>query len=267
MPVKAKAIHFIQSLTFSKQLLKLANIILRESVIMKKAKILALVLVAALMLTGGAYAYWNQSISLVTTAAMGDMNVVVANPHVYPLSYMPGVVGRGWTTMGLPDDYMNSLTGSVSGDNSSVNVTVDKMYPGAKFGLDYQIQNNGDVPFSLKGVTVTCNNNSELFAHLTGAFQFAYVPANNLRGATRVVTVAATGLSAAGLSDAIETACSDIVVYPGDSLRGIASDLDDVTTFMQVSVDGTIAGSDYENQPVAFTVAFDWQQCTPTQVA
>lgn len=235
---------------------------------MKKAKILALVLVAALMLTGGAYAYWNQSISLSTSAAMGNMNVVVTDTAIHPLSYMPAVADGGWITYGTADDYMNPLTGTISADKQSVNVTVDKMYPGAKYGLDYQISNTGEVPFYLKGVTITCTNNAALFAHLTGAFQFAYVPANSLNS-SRVgvaVSVPATGLNAAGLSDAIVAACRNIVVYPGDSLQGVRTNADDVTTFMQVSVDSSIAGNDYEGQPVAFTVAFDWQQCTPTQV-
>lgn len=233
---------------------------------MKKAKILALVLVAALMLTGGAYAYWNQSISLSTTAAMGNMNVVVTDACIHPLSYMPAVAGMGWTTMGLPDDYMNPLTGTISGDKQSVSVNVDKMYPGAKYGLDYQIQNTGTVPFKLAGVTVNCTNNLDLFTHLTGAFQFSYVPANNLFGAPKTISVPATGLNASTLSKAIVDACSGIVVYPGDTLKGIKSDLDDVTTFMQVSVDSAIAGNDYEGQPVDFTITFNWQQCPVTQV-
>lgn len=231
---------------------------------MKKAKILALVLVAALMLTGGAYALWNQSVTLSTTAAMGNMNVALTCDHaIYPMSYMPGIAGGAWLTRGDAEDYMNPLTGTVSTDKQSINVTVGKMYPGAKYGLNYEIANTGDVPFNLQGVTITCTDNYNLFTHLKGAFQFTYMRAD---GSSRLISVPAADLTTAGLGDAIVAACKDIVVYPGDQLKGWFSNQDNVTTFMQVAVDSTIANSDFEKESTSFNVAFNWQQCNPVQV-
>ena len=229
---------------------------------MKKAKILAVILVMSLMLTGVAYALWNENVTLSTTAAMGDMDLAITcDNHIYPLSFMPGIgLGRTYTQADL-EDYMNPLTGSVSADRQSIAVTVGEMYPGAKYGLNYSIKNTGDVPFSLKGVTVTCTNNAELFAKLTGSFQFIYQKANSATGT--VISVPVSAMTADGLGAAIKNACKDIVVYPGDELIGYRANQDTVSTFMQVMVDSAITGDEYENQSTSFVVDFNWEQCNP----
>ena len=229
---------------------------------MKKAKILAVVLVMSLMFTGVAYALWNDTVTLSTTAAMGEMDLTITcDNHIYPLSFMPGigVLGRSYTYADM-EDYMNPLTGSVSADRQSIAVTVGEMYPGAKYGLNYQIKNTGDVPFKLKGVTITCTDNSALFAKLTGSFQFMYQKAD---GTKTPIFVSASALTAEGLGKAITDACQNLIVYPGDELVGYRADQDEVTTFMQVMVDSTIAGDDYENQSTSFVVEFNWEQCNP----
>jgi len=232
---------------------------------MKKAKILALTLVAALMLTGGAYALWNQSINLSTTAAMGNMNVaVVADPSVYPMSSMPGIPDASGLYLNYGEDYMNPMTGSVTNSGHDIQVTIGKMYPGAKYGLNYTIKNSGDVPFSLKGVSVTCTNNADLFAKLTGKLQFYYQKST---GVKQAISVDCGNLNSATLGTTIASALASIVVYPGDELTGFTTDAGKVTTFMTVSVDSGIAGSDFESQSTSFNIAFDWQQCNPVQVA
>ncbi|MBP8639845.1 MAG: hypothetical protein KBI01_02945 [Oscillospiraceae bacterium] len=229
---------------------------------MKKAKILAVILVMSLMLTGVAYALWNENVTLSTTAAMGEMDLAITcDNHIYPLSFMPGIgaLGRTYTYADM-EDYMNPLTGCVSADRQSITVTVGDMYPGAKYGLNYAIRNTGDVPFKLKGVTVTCTDNSALFAKLTGSFQFLYQKAD---GATTPIFVSASAMTADRLGNAIADACKDIVVYPGDELVGYRANQDEVSTFMQVMVDGTITGDEFENQSTSFVVDFNWEQCNP----
>ncbi|PKM73085.1 MAG: hypothetical protein CVU91_05825 [Firmicutes bacterium HGW-Firmicutes-16] len=231
---------------------------------MKKAKVLALILVLSLMITGVAYALWNENVKLSTTAAMGEMDLELTCAHeVYALSFMPGIDSIGPFTYGDFEPYMNPLTGTVSADKQTITVNVAELYPGAKYGLNYQIKNTGDVPFKLQGVTITCTDNWNLFSKLTGSFQFAYQRAN---GDRKLVTVPATALTADGLAAALVTACRDITLYPGDQLIGWAQDADDVTTFMQVSVDDKIAGDDYEKQHTAFTIDFNWQQCNPVVI-
>ena len=237
---------------------------------MKKAKILALILVASLMLTGGAYALWNQSIHLTTSASMGKMDVgFTCDKCIYPLTLLPGIAGGSYGygyshTYGDFENYMNPMTGTVSADKQTLTVTVGKMYPGAKYGLNFTIENTGDVPFKLQGVTITrTDGNADLFAKLKGSFTFKYQDAN---GVMQQRTVASSALTSAGLGAAIVTACSDIVVYPGAQIIGFANQ-DDVTTIMQVSVDDTISGDQFETDSATFTVDFNWQQCTPVPVA
>ncbi|NCB51544.1 MAG: hypothetical protein EOM54_06655 [Clostridia bacterium] len=222
---------------------------------MKRVKFLALVLVVAVMLVGTAYALWNQNITLTTTAAMGEMDVeVVCDAHVYPLSVMPGL------PFGLPEDYMNPITGSVSSDRQSISVTVGDLYPGAEYGLNFTIKNTGDVPFCLSDVVITCTDNWGLFTKLTGELKFAYQSENFL---PQYITVPANSLSDGSLATAIETACKDVILYPGDELVGWWSHQDIGTTFMQISVDSSITGDDFENQTTGFDIDFVWEQCAP----
>jgi len=221
---------------------------------MKRVKFIALVLVVAVMLVGTAYALWNQNITLTTTAEMGEMDVeVICDAHVYPLSVMPGL------PFGVPEDYMNPITGSVSSDRQSISVTVGDLYPGAEYGLNFTIKNTGDVPFCLKDVVITYTDNWALFTKLTGELQFQY---QSEFFDYRTITVAASSLSDGSLAAAIEAACADVVLYPGDELVGWGSQ-DIGTTFMQISVDSTITGDDFENQTTGFDIDFVWEQCEP----
>jgi len=222
---------------------------------MKRVKFIAIILVVAIMLVGTAYALWNQDITLTTTAAMGEMDVeVICDACVYPLSVMPGL------PFGVPEDYMNPISGSVASDRQSITVTVGDLYPGAEYGLNFTIKNTGDVPFCLKDVTITCNENWNLFTKLTGALQFAY-QSDNFEA--QYITVAASSLSDGSLADAIEAACADVILYPGDELVGGFSHQDIGTTSMQISVDSTITGDQFENETTIFTINFNWEQCAP----
>jgi len=227
---------------------------------MKKAKILALVLVAAFMLTGGAYALWNQTINLSTTDTMGNMNATITcGSSVNTLSSMPAINNGGSDL----EDYMYPVTSSVISDAHGIQVTVGNMYPGAKYGVNYTIKNTGTVPFALSDAAVTCSAGPDLFAKLTGSFQFTYTSLATNRSTP--ITVAPTALSStAALKTAIMNAFSGVVIYPGDQLTGYYNSEDKVATAMQVLVDGGISGSDLEGASTTFNIAFVWQQCQPT---
>lgn len=149
---------------------------------MRKTKILALILVLSLMITGVAYALWNQDTTLTTTAAMGKMDLALTCDHnIYPLSFMPGIDGGRHYTYADMEPYMNPLTGSVSADRQTITVNVGELYPGAKYGLNYEVRNTGDVPFKLQGVTIACTDNWNLLSKMTGSFQFVYQKADGSR--------------------------------------------------------------------------------------
>lgn len=228
---------------------------------MKKAKILALVLVVSLIVTGAAYALWNQNITLTTYAEMGEMDVeLTCDNHIYPLSYMPGIDNLWIFTWEGIQDYMNPLEGTVLSGNQSIEVNVGNLYPGAKYGVSFTIKNSGDVPFKLEGANFTCTENAALFSHLKGSFKFWYQKADGTR---TLVNVDEGYLTTGGLGAAIVDACKDITVYPGDQIIGFWNDQDEVGTTMQVFVDDTISGDDFENQLTSFKIDFNWQQCQP----
>lgn len=229
---------------------------------MKRVKFLALVLVVAVMLVGTAYALWNQNITLTTTAEMGEMDVeVICDAHVYPLSVMPG--------LGLPvEDYMDPIYGTVASDRQSISVTVGDLYPGAEYGLNFTIKNTGDVPVCLSDVVITCTSNGALFNKLSGAFQFLYIPVN---GTSSPVYVPMTAFAGGALEAAIIQACDDcnVVLYPQDELAGtwISFGQDDGTIAMQVLVDDSITGDQFENQSTSFNIVFGWEQCEPVSLS
>lgn len=222
---------------------------------MKRIKVLAVVLAVAVMLVGSAYALWNQDITLTTSAAMGEMDVdVICDANVYPLSWMPGL------PYGIPEDYINPITGTVASDSQSISVTVGDLYPGAQYGLNFTIKNTGDVPFRLSDVVVHCTDNWALFAKLTGSLKFVY---QSQYYDLRTITVAPSSLSDGTFADAVKTACADVILFPGDELTGGWSHQDIGTTFMQISVDNTITGDQFETQTTGFDINFVWEQCTP----
>lgn len=226
---------------------------------MRKVRILALVLVVAVMLVGAAYALWNDDITLTTQAEMGkmDVDVICMSNHVYPISYMPGI--PGWLE-GPFEDYMNPLYGYISWDMQSVNVVVGDLYPGAMYGLDFKVKNTGDVPIKLSDVVINCSDNWNLFSKLTGTFQFKYQSAYYT---SEEITVGPYLLSNATLGDYIANCCADLVLYPGDEIVGWGASQDVGKTIMNVFVDDTITGDEFEEQETAFTIDFIWEQCQP----
>lgn len=233
---------------------------------MKKVKILTVILVLSLMLTGTAYALWSQNITVTTSAAMGEMNAELScGNYVYPLSYMPGIAASWAGTYKDMEPYMNPLTGTVTADRQSFNVNVENMYPGAKYGVTFGVKNTGDVPFTLQGCTVQFTGGDwNLFKRMTGSFQFIHEKEN---GSYVMYTVPAASLADGNLGTAILKVFTDnnIVVYPGDQLVSWYDTQNNVRTFMQVSVDKGILADEFENTNTAFTVDFNWQQCDPIQ--
>ena len=232
---------------------------------MKKAKIIALILVMSLMLTGGAYALWNQNITLTTAADTGVMDVSVMCAQIYSLSTMQAIPGPNWYD-GYTDDYMN-LSCGITNQTHGIQVTVDHMYPGAKYGINFTIKNTGTVPVKLQDVIIArASGDAGLFAQLKGGFSCIYQPATGLP-TTIVLPPSSSGYTIATLGTAIKTACSNVILYPNDQLIScpiVPSTQDRVSSIMQVSLSDTITGNDYENANATFTIDFAWQQCPVT---
>ncbi|MGI6318757.1 MAG: SipW-dependent-type signal peptide-containing protein [Dethiobacteria bacterium] len=115
---------------------------------MKKVKYIALILVLALGLIGGAYAAWTDVLNVAGTVATGDIDVVFTEA----LSNDAGNTGDPGQPEGK--DVASTEVEVIEG-GKALKVTIDNAYPGYVSRVDYKVTNNGSVPVKLQDKTVT----------------------------------------------------------------------------------------------------------------
>ncbi len=229
---------------------------------MRKVRILAAILVLSLMLTGAAYALWNQSITVTSQATMGEMDVQISCASIARLSTMPG--------LGFPNEfYFDAAEPTVAADNHSVTFSVSDVYPGAKYGLNFTIKNTGDVPAEITDVAID-SSYPALFALMDGSFSFVHMrQVNGIWGPVADdQTIYVPQCDLANLGAAIEAACSGVILYPGDELipvYGPDVPADWGYNMLNITIDESISGNDYETQGITIWTSFGWTQCDPTQ--
>lgn len=124
---------------------------------MKKTKFLALALVVALVLTGTAFAWWGETLTMSQTVKTGELNVVfdkawtrggdnTLNQTDYdvPTSGYPGWVeheGQQWTELNL-----NFVPTKIRCDGDKVIAEVGNMYPGSRAQFEFVVKNIGSIP-------------------------------------------------------------------------------------------------------------------------
>lgn len=116
---------------------------------MKRTKVLALVLVAAVMMMGAGYAYWTQDLTIENTVTTGELEVVFTAPSV------------------TVDDYMD-----LNGTSTLVPATLDgphaltmnlyDAYPGAEIGVVFSLMNDGTMAANVRDFDITNSVNSDL---------------------------------------------------------------------------------------------------------
>ena len=147
---------------------------------MKKVKILALVLTAALMLTGVGYALWSESIVLKSTASTGfmDVNFVGAERNTYNQGIIDGrayaevneltQMGGEYYLTHDPDD-ANTDGGQDWNDayfitdeaNDTIKFSVRNLYPQAVHEFIFKVRNDGTVPVKLKSYSITSDDEAD----------------------------------------------------------------------------------------------------------
>ena len=112
---------------------------------MKKVKYIALILVLALGLIGGAYAAWTDQLVVAGTVATGDIDVVFTSAE-------SNDSGDTLDPASPADDEkdVGSTEVSLSDDGKTMTVTIENAYPGYVSQIDYAVTNNGSVPVRLQ---------------------------------------------------------------------------------------------------------------------
>ncbi|MEX1376317.1 MAG: hypothetical protein AB1Z23_02475 [Eubacteriales bacterium] len=105
---------------------------------MKKSRLVVIGIVAALLLTGIAFAAWTASVDVNVNAKSGELNVEIVDKAV-----------------GAVSDYVVFAEGDVviSSDKKSATVSIDNMYPGAEAVFTVKVENVGTLPVDLSKLT------------------------------------------------------------------------------------------------------------------
>ncbi len=113
---------------------------------MKKAKLIALTLVVAIMMVGAGYAYWSDSVNINGTVNTGEFKVEFINGSV-------GYVDHGesgatnYTTLTEP-----ILTNT---DPNTARLAISNMYPGKEVTYTLKVKNKGSIPAVFKDASVS----------------------------------------------------------------------------------------------------------------
>ena len=149
---------------------------------MKKTKLLALIMVVAIMLTGAGYAFWSDVLVIDTRVTTGEFDVQFIDSKLSVREI--GKAADGTTTvwnkpaewLGKPDNIQTNgkLFHKISAvgpeKNNKLEVAFSNLYPGSEVRLDATIKNTGTIPAKVKEVIVsefTGTKNKKLANKLT----------------------------------------------------------------------------------------------------
>lgn len=125
---------------------------------MKKSKIMALALTAAVALSGVGYAYWSDSVKINNTVATGEFNV----QFVQDKDFTPYIVSNeGKTTHYVGGSIVqnDTPTATVNTDRAHLaTVKVDNLYPGTYAHYWLKVQNTGTIPAVFDGADILFND-------------------------------------------------------------------------------------------------------------
>lgn len=107
---------------------------------MKRTKVIAWALCAAILLLGAGYAYWSDTLIINNTVATGELNVEFQNTGV--TADPAGIAVIDWA----------KGSGDADDEIKHVAITVGNMYPGAMVGFRTSIANTGTIPALLKPI-------------------------------------------------------------------------------------------------------------------
>jgi hypothetical protein len=195
---------------------------------MRKAKLLALTLVFALMLMGAAYAAWTDELAINTTAGTGEMDIdfnwVSVTPHD---PYTKGAA------------YIQEL----DGDDDKAKITITNIHPGmGTVFFDFQLLNEGTIPAKLSNVTIEpADPTSE---ELLNKLRCKAYPAYLFGGYDG---------SYAGFLQSMPN--YNVTVQPNGGTLGFVTDV-------YLPLDA-LNGQELQNNTVEFIVTMDWEQAVP----
>ncbi|ABR46721.1 hypothetical protein Amet_0494 [Alkaliphilus metalliredigens QYMF] len=253
---------------------------------MKKTKFLSFILIISIMAMGAGYAYWSQDLSITNTVSTGDLDV-----QFLPVNILESGDYSG--TIQLPDDILALLSSPRHFDGSdymdvnlgytgkdTINVTFDKIYPGAGGFVSFIIVNQGTVPAKLKDVRT--EGVDETYAGLKDYLDYSVrsvIKFQNNGGIYTNYEVIETPIQADTLDEfrlALKEQLKDVTLQPSELiiinlpwwLGGGTIEYDETEALrsgysisMPTNIDG-IDDNDLEGQTLEFDLKLEYEQQT-----
>ena len=211
---------------------------------MKKMKYIALIMVVALGLIGGAYAYWTDTLELEATVDTAEVKMEFVSVALW------GAGPQG------TDPYM---TGSHTNDARKPVFVIHDMYPEAKASLAMFAQNKGDIPVKLDDVIVTISAEDEdILDYVKAKVNARYLK----KGEQWDTLIGSQEGFLTELETLIKDAVGDQVINPGDQIRlGREATPEDPDPIGSITIwlDESTP-NEFQNAAFAFDVEMIWKQ-------
>ncbi|MCM0649315.1 hypothetical protein NBE98_13130 [Clostridium swellfunianum] len=110
---------------------------------MKKTRIIAAALMAAVISAGAGYAAWTDTLNINSTASTGKMNVEFTTTKIFGQTIVPNKAELG--------PYLGSTLDQTT---KVVNVSLSNLYPGSGLLYAVQYENKGSIPVKIESVEV-----------------------------------------------------------------------------------------------------------------
>ena len=171
---------------------------------MRKARLIFIAAVIALLAVGGAYAAWTSRVIISANASAGEMDVEISSIAIGDVS-----------------EYVEFATDSisVSEDKKAATVSIRNLYPGAEANATIEVTNIGTIPVMLSNASqlreqaVNTKTNDDLPASVAGMLVIQYTARAN----TKIGQVKASDAS----SETTETLFlnTGMIIEPGETIE------------------------------------------------
>jgi predicted ribosomally synthesized peptide with SipW-like signal peptide len=220
--------------------------------LMRKVRYLSILLIILFSLIGGAYAAWSDTLTVSGTATTGHMDVIITEARAANLD---GRIVNG--SIAVPYVYSGEGNGVISADGKSATMSVVNIYP-SNFNtyqnFQIRIRNNSSIPVKLDSVVFSHSGSDAVWNHLKGTIHFSVEgpPYKGYEGTHVPSTAVNPGQF--NFRSSIKDELEKLMNTHGDLLP------DQTARFSIPYWLAFSAENDAQDQPIEFTLTFNWKQ-------
>jgi len=235
---------------------------------MKKVKLIALALVAAIALMGAGYAIWSDQVFLTSTVKTGNFNIEITEVSVRTGHRQEANEVHHWHQF----DWTNKGAGPTIVDGNSAIVELVDLYPGGTVQIDLKMENKGTIPAKLKSIKVECLENQELFKLLRAQTTWkANITGTKKNGELEKEAWAHVENAPYGPWRGLQDALNKLVESTNTYNNGVGLIIEPGGWFalgddteagcISIKLDPS-AGNEFQNNTCKFKITFNWEQWT-----